>query len=324
MKVSIIIPIYNVSLYLEDCLDSCLRQSYNNLEIICVDDGSTDISGRIVDEYAKKDARFKVIHKPNGGLPSAREAGIKAALGDYIFHLDGDDSIPDNAIRDLVNVAITHNADIVIGDFIGYKTDGTQFYMDSRIKEQMTGAEYLNFIFTEGLFNVWGKLIKKSLYESNDIYIPYNISIGEDFIQMVQLAHYSKKCVPCNNVVYHYNIRPTSMSKDDKDVIGYLTDRFIYAVTFIVANLSAHMDSQTAEQFAEFNKSVVYDYLSSPYSAYDRKKELEILTSYIKNKRPKIRAFRDVVCRLAYYKLSWAKELTKLRKLKNHKKREGV
>ena len=98
MLFSVIVPIYNIEKYIRRCIDSVLLQSFTDFELILVDDGSPDRCGAICDEYAKKDERIKVIHKENGGLVSARQAGIKVASGDYIFHLDGDDAVLPDAL----------------------------------------------------------------------------------------------------------------------------------------------------------------------------------------------------------------------------------
>lgn len=98
-KVSVIIPIYNVGTYLRDCLESVINQTYNNMEIICIDDGSTDDSGKICDEYAKKDSRIRVIHKENGGVSSARNTGLKASTGDYVTFIDSDDYVEPDYIQ---------------------------------------------------------------------------------------------------------------------------------------------------------------------------------------------------------------------------------
>lgn len=98
-QISVIIPIYNVEKYLSDCVESVLKQTYTDLEIILVDDGSQDASGQICDDYAKQDSRVQVIHKKNGGLSSARNAGIDQATGQYFFFLDSDDWIAENALE---------------------------------------------------------------------------------------------------------------------------------------------------------------------------------------------------------------------------------
>ena len=111
--VSVIIPIYNVEKYLRQCIDSVLSQTYGDLEIILVDDGSPDKCGEICDEYALKDSRISVIHKENGGLSDARNAGLKAAQGEYIYFLDSDDYIRKDAMQLLVNTAEKEKADII-------------------------------------------------------------------------------------------------------------------------------------------------------------------------------------------------------------------
>lgn len=120
--ISIVIPMYGVETYLKECLDSVMRQTYKNLEIILVDDGSPDRCGEIAEMYASKDERFIVIHKINGGLSDTRNVGIAAATGDYIFFLDSDDIIEENAIESLYYICHDGNADIAISglyNFIG-------------------------------------------------------------------------------------------------------------------------------------------------------------------------------------------------------------
>ena len=110
--VSVIIPAYNIEDYIGRCLDSIISQTYKNLEIIVVDDGSRDYTGEILDNYAKKDRRIKVIHKENGGVSSARNKGIEAAEGDYIGFIDGDDLIEPEMYKTLVDLLEEENADI--------------------------------------------------------------------------------------------------------------------------------------------------------------------------------------------------------------------
>lgn len=312
MLVSIVVPIYNISHYLKDCLDSCLRQSYMDIEIICVDDGSTDNSGDIAEAYAINDSRFKVIHKPNGGLPSARKIGIEASSGEYIFHLDGDDNIPDNAIELLVDMAKSEKADIIIGDYYKYDPENDKLYCDSRIDGILNGNEFLLSILGGGLFNIWGKLIKRAIYEENTIQIPLNISMGEDLVAMVQLAYFSKKVCACKASVYNYYIRPTSMSKVTKNVIGILSDRVIFAVEFIMNFLAPRVDGEIKEQLAEFVKRFVYQYMQSPYSVSLRKHELKHLLEFLKTMKFGKKSFSSTICHIAYYNQNASKAIVKL------------
>ncbi len=145
--ITIIIPIYNVEKYIEKCINSAINQTYKNLEIILVDDGSKDSSGYICDEFAKKDNRIIVIHKENGGLSDARNKGLDIAKGKYIFLLDGDDSINDCAIEYLHNLIVENNADIA-----------TSIWDLVYINKEQTNKEIKNEELSESQDNITGKL----------------------------------------------------------------------------------------------------------------------------------------------------------------------
>ena len=113
MLISVIVPVYNAEKYLRECLDSIVNQTYKNIEIILVDDGSTDGSGAICDEYADKDVRIKVYHIPNGGASNARNLGIDNADGEYLMFVDSDDIILPYVVERAIKLALEHNADIV-------------------------------------------------------------------------------------------------------------------------------------------------------------------------------------------------------------------
>ena len=127
-KLSIIIPIYQIECYLRRCLDSILAQSFQDWEAILVDDGSKDDCGKICDEYAAIDSRFRVIHKKNGGLTSARNAGLAIASGEWIMHLDGDDWIEPDMLERLIQKGEDTGADIVMGDFLFAYSDRDILY----------------------------------------------------------------------------------------------------------------------------------------------------------------------------------------------------
>jgi glycosyltransferase involved in cell wall biosynthesis len=114
--ISIIIPIYNSGIFLDKCIQSAINQTYQNIEVILVDDGSIDLSGEICDSYAANNNRIKTIHKINGGLVSSRKAGLKASTGEYVLYIDGDDWIELDLIKNYVDQVIKYNADILITD----------------------------------------------------------------------------------------------------------------------------------------------------------------------------------------------------------------
>ena len=140
MRVSIVVPIYNVEQYLAECVDSLIIQTYGKIEIILVDDGSTDNSGKIADEYGMKDLRIKVIHKKNGGLSDARNAGIVVARGEYIMFVDSDDYVDSRFVETALSAAQDHSADIVSFKFTAVYEDGSA--KESSAKEQTDFKEY--------------------------------------------------------------------------------------------------------------------------------------------------------------------------------------
>ena len=156
IKVSIVIPIYNVEKYLRECVDSVLRQSYKDLEIILVDDGSPDRCGEICDEYARIDSRITVIHKPNGGLSDARNAGMELASGKYIYFVDSDDYILDDAIEKLVAASERYRTDILILDALNYNEKGfTPPFMESLIHKGKYPLSY-------------GTVVLNKMFDKND------------------------------------------------------------------------------------------------------------------------------------------------------------
>jgi len=156
VKISVIIPVYNVIDFLKECLGSVLNQTYKNLEIILVDDGSTDGSSQICDEYKKKDRRIQVIHKENGGLSDARNYGMKYAKGEYIAFLDSDDYVENTMYEKLYNKAISENADYVECDF---------YWVYPNKKKEDKGFRYTNKkeMFVHARVVAWNKLIKRDV-----------------------------------------------------------------------------------------------------------------------------------------------------------------
>jgi glycosyltransferase involved in cell wall biosynthesis len=149
--ISVIVPIYNVELYLKRCVDSIVEQSYANIEIILVDDGATDNSPDICDSYAKTDYRIRVVHKENGGLSSARNAGINIMNGEYVLFIDSDDYIEKDMISKLYLVAQEKNADIVTCQFIKVFDDGHhEYYTDNKNMKTWTGEQSLVQMFYPG------------------------------------------------------------------------------------------------------------------------------------------------------------------------------
>ena len=206
--VSIIVPVYKVEDYIRECLDSILAQTYPYFELILVDDGSPDNCGRICDDYAKRDNRIKVVHKVNGGISSARNAGLEVAKGEWIMHVDGDDWIEPDMIESLIEAAQITGADMVFGDFMKYGPSAGYNKLptwSSDKKKSMTN--YIAYVMT----TIWGSIAKRSLYADHSLKSPDGISYCEDFHLIVRLCHFANKIVNVHRPFYHYRYRPTSI-----------------------------------------------------------------------------------------------------------------
>lgn len=212
--VSVIVPVYNVESYLSNCIESILSQTYANTEVVLVDDGSTDGSGLLCDDFAKKDKRVIVVHKSNGGLVSARQAGVKASSGLYIMHVDGDDWIDPNHVSNLVNYAEKWSCDIVSCDFSKYE-DGLLVPFSNKptsldptqiIQDCLLGRIHAGIVF---------RLIKKTIYIDNQISFP-PCDFNEDLHHLLSLLSFAKKTGHVSEATYHYRINESSMTQNQE------------------------------------------------------------------------------------------------------------
>ena len=214
--VSILIPVYNTESTLARCVDSALAQSYSNCEIVIVDDGSPDGAGAIADDYAAKHENVRVVHKVNAGLAEARRSGVNEAKGEYIIHLDSDDTLLPDAIAFLLLKIQELDLDIAYGNFIRIDEHGKQseisFPSDSMI---LTGEGFLEYNITPvGICANWGCLAKRKLWLQN-IYPPSDTKLpSEDIIINVKLSRYVERVGLFNHPVccYYYNSQSLSIT----------------------------------------------------------------------------------------------------------------
>lgn len=222
--VSIIIPVFNIDKYISKCIFSVIHQDYYNLEIIVVNDGSTDQSLKIIEQYMKKDFRINVISKKNQGLPSARKSGIEISKGEFIYFVDGDDHIEYNAISAMVETALRTKVDIVVSDYFEINESGKKRLLKNSSFDVIDKNQFYKLLFS-GLFcwTIGSKLIRKICY-SNFIYYD-NISNGEDLIAIVQLVKNARFIAKCHFPTYNYLQRTTSITgqyKNKKSAIDIL------------------------------------------------------------------------------------------------------
>lgn len=242
--ISIIVPIFNVKDYLHRCIVSIIMQTYKNFELILVDDGSTDGSGTICDEYQKWDKRIMVIHKPNGGLVSARKAGLLAAEGEYVLNIDADDWIEPDMVETLLTAALVNEVDIVCSAHfleMGHKSKkiinglcvGKYHTKDIR--------SYLLYNGTFFQFNVtafiWSKLFKRNILEKTQYPVDEEISFGEDVVVTFPSLLYAQSIYITDYAGYHYvqregsitNRNDTNELQRDMALVHYLYKFFFSA-----------------------------------------------------------------------------------------------
>lgn len=216
--VSIIIPVYNVERYIKACLESLCEQTYKEIEIIVIDDGSTDASGTICDEIAKKDSRVLVFHLSNGGVAKARNYGISMAKGKYLTFSDSDDTVVNNFIEQ--SVSLIKDADYVSGAFKTVNDRAEESIIDYMLEydETVDCTEYLKKMaeYQAGAYwgANWGKLYKSSIIKEHNLRFESNVGFAEDFRFNLEYLKYVNKIALIHNPVYYYRVDTSgSLSK---------------------------------------------------------------------------------------------------------------
>lgn len=207
--VSVIIPVYNVEAYLRECVDSIVNQTYKNLEIILVDDGSTDNSGKICDEYVSRDHRIKVFHKVNGGQSDARNLGIEMATGDYLYFLDSDDAVPECALKKLVDYCKKESADVSFSGIKRFSSNLPNAQEDDTVSLTLNEVETIRkMLLNDGCgHEPVAKLYKRKIWEHEKF--PKG-KIYEDYATLYRVISKCKKIVHLRENLYWYRIRTGS------------------------------------------------------------------------------------------------------------------
>ncbi|MBR2040186.1 MAG: glycosyltransferase family 2 protein [Clostridia bacterium] len=282
--VSIIIPVYNVEKYLKRCVDSVLNQTYKNIEIILVDDGSPDNCPLMCDEFAKTDPRIKVIHKQNGGLSSARLAGFKEAEGEYILFVDSDDYIEKDMVEKLVFAIKEKNADLVICGYytqFGDRNEENFLPFDSDILEDINTDYILPLIGNaEGKISLPGflpiRLLKKSFMDES-FFVSENKYFAEDIVFDLLYSDKIQKIAVVNEPLYYYCINGQSLSnKYRKNKFQMLKNLYDFKKEFLSARNIGDDDNRLKNYITEsVFVSVDNAVLSGSYSSF--LKEIKLL-----------------------------------------------
>lgn len=236
IKISFIVPAYNVSKYIKRCVDSLLDQNFEDFEVIVINDGSSDDTLSILKRYNNN--KLRVISKQNEGLTKTRNTGLSKALGEYIAFVDGDDYISGEYATDAYEAAVKYNSDIVVCDFYNNIKNEDKYITDFSCEEGLISNKDYFFKLIKSKktsHNVWNKLYKKSLFD--DIKFPENIFLGEDLNTYIKLAHKANRIVKLNKAFYHYVIGDNNTSGFES-LKGIMDHKFVYDDLIKFCNLN--------------------------------------------------------------------------------------
>ena len=217
-KLSIVMPVYNVKNYIERCLDSILKQTWHEFEVLCVDDGSLDESGKICERYAVGDARVKVFHKENGGAASARNLGLQYATGEYIGFVDPDDWVEPGMFESIINKMEAQNADMgVCGFYKNWDDKEIEMHNEPAVDEGTFDREQV-FYYAFKRYNyksfggyLWNKIFRRELFTDGTLYFDESLKVGEDVMFFAQATLRANCAVYVDRALYHYYQRQSSL-----------------------------------------------------------------------------------------------------------------
>ena len=272
MKISIIVPVYNSQQYLAECLNSLLNQQLDDYEIICVNDGSTDNSSLILQKYAEVYPLIRIVDQENMGLPAARNAGLVAAKGEYVLHVDSDDRIEVDSLKALYDCAIKENADIVVfgGHSFPYSVDWINSVL--KVKDRIVFDQVEQALFYEVGSRpfTWNKLYKKSIIEKYQLFYPESVELGEDQIYQFYVFPHAQRIAYLGRDFYWYRQTRNSMltkytSNSDARLIGlvfnywlklgilnkHAKDILVWALSYVEIDTIGESDIVTVKKSCE-------------------------------------------------------------------------
>lgn len=284
-RLAVIVPVYNVEKLLPRCLDSILAQTYRDFTLILVNDGSTDGSGKICDGYAEKDERIRVIHKENGGVSSARNAGLDAADGEYITFIDSDDAIPPGYLETLYMAASGSGADVAICDVLFLSGDNARRRI-SCDRDFLSGKEAVELILSEVGINAgpYGKLFRRNII--GDLRFP-PMKIYEDLIFNLSVFDRAESVVNCKTEYLYYDNPTGAMAGERKAP----REDAILAAELTVQYLESNCGTFSGKPFYTASSRVmsyIYDFCDRPDSP-EKKSFIDRAVKFFADNRREIR-----------------------------------
>ena len=259
MKVSVILPVYNAATTITRMLDSLRDQTLVDFEVLMIDDGSTDNSGAILDEYAQKDNRFRVVHKKNEGVSAARQTGVELAQGKYVIHADSDDWVDQTMLEELYAKAENDDADVVICDFFS-NTDTGQTLCKQRPSE-LKADVILRELFQQLHGSCWNKLVRQACYNKYNVRFPKGINHCEDLLFWAQLLqHNDVKVSYLPKAFYHYYVNSNSITRHYTRSTYEMRLKYLTKLYEILSPKYKSIKQQAA--FGVFTEAVMFNVLS--------------------------------------------------------------
>ena len=278
--ISVIIPVYKVERYLPRCIDSILSQTYKNIELLLIDDGSPDLSGDICDEYAEKDPRVRMFHKENGGVSSARNLGLDEAKGDYIGFVDSDDYIAPGMYEKLVELIEDNNADIAVCGYQKELSDGTfQPYCETEGEILLSQHEQLECLLTNKYYSCscWDKLFRKELV--TDVRFDSTKKHNEDLLFLYEIMKKSNALAYTSEPYYYYCTNEGSASLSG---FSDATMDIIYISEYILGDIQKNMPELFPLERREFMRNNITCAKLAVSSGYDNHANLKRIQSNIR------------------------------------------
>ena len=294
--VSVVIPVYNSAKYLRECLDSVVSQTFDDWEIVAVDDGSSDESPAILDEYAAKDSRIRVIHKANAGVSAARNDGLDTAKGEYIVFVDSDDLLLASALDILYKKISSENADVVFGDHLSFSSSNAQerryVFFDRpfavsdrdiivRLQQTVLYRGFSPYYSAQSgyLFATpWAKMFRRQLLEERRIRFPLSISLFEDGVFVLHALQFSKKVCYVQEPICRYRVLTTSLCHAHEmspiEVYKKISQEVLH---FIDEHGAFELRSAYQSRFLYYAKKQAGQLFSSSLSFFEKYRRLKLL-----------------------------------------------
>lgn len=270
MRFSVLVPVYNVEKFLPKCLEGLCQQTYKDFEVILIDDGSTDLSAKICDDFCRKNKNIKVIHKKNEGLISARREAIKNARGEYCVFCDSDDFLEINALQELEKIIEKNDPDLILYNAYTYNNGQKELFFSNVFKEGIIKNKesiYNKLLLEYSINAIWLKAVKRTIIDIEKDYRKfYKFNFGEDLLQTIPLIKKAQKIYYLNKALYNYRIESGMMRRYSAN----------YYWSYRCVNLEVSQELRK-EKIVDFEEKLAFHLIIAAYGAVTQLKYCDII-----------------------------------------------